>query len=313
MSRVPDFFIVGQPKTGTTALHAMLSRHPQIYMPELKEPYFLADELADDPPPAALPTTLSEYLALFTPAAPGQLTGEATVFYLWSATAARNIARLRPDARIIAVLREPASFLHSLHLHFVKHNMETEKDLRRALALDPARRTGQYLPHGGYWPQLLAYSEHTRYMDQLRRYRDLFPENRLLVMLYDDFRADNRATIRRILNFLKVDANIPLAEIEANQSARVRSRRAAGMLDAVSEGRGPGLSVVKTAVETLTSQRVRRGAKGIISRHVVYAKPRTPDSELMAELRARFLPEVRALAKYLDRDLMTLWGYDGLE
>src|ERR1035441_5731249 len=100
MRRVPDFFIVGQPKTGTSALHAMLRHHPQIYMPDFKEPNYFARELASEPSPDDLPTTLGDYLSLFAAAEPDQLTGEASVLYLWSRTAAREIARLRPDARI---------------------------------------------------------------------------------------------------------------------------------------------------------------------------------------------------------------------
>ena len=66
--RPPDFFIVGQPKSGTTALYEMLRRHPQIFMPENKEPWFFAEELHERTPPrpGGTPETLAEYLALFT-------------------------------------------------------------------------------------------------------------------------------------------------------------------------------------------------------------------------------------------------------
>src|SRR6266851_1666101 len=100
--RVPDFFIVGNSKSGTTAL------------------------------------------------------------YLWSQSAARRIAQARPDARIIAILREPASFLRSLHLQFLQTYVETESDLRKAIGLEEARREGRNIPRYTYWPQALLYSEHVR-------------------------------------------------------------------------------------------------------------------------------------------------------
>jgi hypothetical protein len=311
--RVPDFFIVGQPKTGTTALHAMLRRHPKIYMPDVKEPQYFADELADEPPPTNLPATLDDYLSLFSPAAPGQLTGDASTLYLWSRTAARNIARAKPDARIIVILREPASFLHSLHLQLVKVRIETEKDLGRALALEQERRSGRHLPNGGYWKPLLIYSEHMRYMDQLRRYRAAFADHQLLVLLYDDFLADSEAALRAILRFLDVNAAIPLSRVEANKSTRVRARRVEQLVEAVSEGRGPGLSLLKPAVEAVTTQRLRRGAQNSIRRHIVYAKPKGPDRALVGEIRRRYKPEVAALAEHLGRNLISLWGYDGLD
>src|SRR5450759_7974 len=113
--RIPDFFIVGNPKSGTTALYEMLRRHPQIYMPDGKEPWFFAPELhmRAPPRPEGIAQTLDEYMSLFDAAQPEQRVGEATALYLWSRTAAARIADVRPDARIIAILREPASFLHS--------------------------------------------------------------------------------------------------------------------------------------------------------------------------------------------------------
>src|SRR5262249_28040678 len=141
--RVPDFFIVGHPKSGTTALYEMLRGHPQIYMPDAKEPRFFSPEeryryMRD--------RSLDEYLSLFEPARADQRAGEASVFYLWSPTAARRIAEVQPDARIIAILREPASFLRSLHLEFVQGHVEMEKDLRRAIALEHIRRNGEHDP-----------------------------------------------------------------------------------------------------------------------------------------------------------------------
>jgi hypothetical protein len=149
-------------------------------------------------------------------------------------------------------------------------------------------------------------------MDQLRRYEDTFSPDRLLILVYDDYRRDNPAIVRKILRFLDVDDSVSLAKIETNQSARVRSKNVERALNAVSAGRGPGLSVVKTAVEAITTRRLRRGAKSAISRHIVHAKPRAPDPALMLEIRRRYKPEVEALTEYLDRDLITLWGYNDI-
>src|SRR5579864_4980015 len=156
--RLPDFFIVGQPKSGTTALYEMLRGHPQIFMPAEKEPWFFADDMRPRFKPAMAglaPDTLEQYLALFAPAAPGQRAGEASSSYLWSRTAAQNIAAVQPDARIVAILREPASFLRSLHLQLLQTHVESEKDLRRAIALEAERREGRAIPRRSFRPQLL--------------------------------------------------------------------------------------------------------------------------------------------------------------
>src|ERR1700754_4472180 len=90
--RVPEFFLVGHHKSGTTALYQMLRRHPQIFMPQLKEPRFFAADLRElVPSTPQQPDTLEQYLALFEDARPGQLTGEASPSYLRSSTAAGAI------------------------------------------------------------------------------------------------------------------------------------------------------------------------------------------------------------------------------
>src|SRR5437660_10586592 len=91
----PDFLIVGHHKSGTTAMYEMLRRHPQIYMPALKEPRYFASDLREQFEGASsgrLPHTLEEYLALFDDAATGQVKGEASPSYLRSSVAARAIA-----------------------------------------------------------------------------------------------------------------------------------------------------------------------------------------------------------------------------
>ncbi len=310
--RIPDFFIVGHSKSGTTALYQMLRRHPQIYMPDVKEPWFFATELhvRTPPRPGGTPQTLDEYRALFAAAGPGQRVGEATASYLRSHTAAERIAAAQPAARIIAILREPASFLQSLHLQFLQIYVETESDLRAALELEPARREGKEVPRYTYWPQSLFYSEHVRYVEQLRRFHSFFPTDQVLVLVYDDFRDDNVATVRRVLRFLDVDDDLQIEPVEANPSVRPRSQLLNELTHAVGVGRGPVSRAVKGSIKAVTPAGLRRRALRDAQRRLVFTEPRDPDPELIGELRSRFKAEVVALSEYLGRDLVTLWGYD---
>jgi sulfotransferase family protein len=311
--RAPDFFIVGHAKSGTTALYEMLRRHPQIFMPDDKEPWFFADDMRPrfTPAMAGRPVErLEDYLALFADATPEQRAGEASSSYLWSQTAARNIAAVQPDPRIIAILREPSSFLRSLHLQLLQTHVESEKDLRRALALQDARREGKRIPRRSHRPQLLQYSDHVRYVEQLRRYHDLFGRERVLVLIYEDFRRDNEAAVRSVLRFLDVDADAPVEAKKANPTVLMRSQQLDKAVHAVSVGRGPLSRAAKTTVKAITPRRLRRGALHAAQRKVVHGAPPPVDEELMVELRERFAPEVRALSDYLGRDLTTLWSHD---
>jgi hypothetical protein len=313
--RLPDFFIVGHGKSGTTAMYEMLRRHPQIYMPEGKEPWFFAQELhvRTPPRPQGIPTTLDEYATWFDGATPQQRVGEATALYLWSQSAAARIAETLPDARIIAILREPASFLRSLHLQWVQTYIETETELATALAREPSRREGREPSRYTYWPQVLLYSEHVRYAEQLRRYHAVFPPEQVKVLIYDDFRADNDGTIREVLRFLDVDDTAPIDAVEANPTVRPRSQLLNELVHAVGVGRGPVSRTIKGAIKTVTPAAPRRAAFHAVKRQLVFAAPPEPDQELMRELRVRFKGEVQAVSEYLDRDLVALWGYDRLD
>jgi Sulfotransferase family len=314
VGRIPDFFIVGQPKSGTTALHSMLRRHPQVFLPESKEPWFFADELHERTPPRpeGTPRTLAQYTALFAAAEAGQRVGEATPLYLWSHTAAARIAAAQPRAQIVAILREPASLLRSLHLQFLESYVETEHDLTKALALEPERRAGRKVPRHTYWPKALLYSEHVRYVEQLRRYEEVFGSEQMLVLIYDDFRDDNEGTVARVLRFLGLDDSIAVGSVEANPTVRARSQGMNELIHALSVGRGPVSRALKGAVKALTPQRARRRALRAAKQRVLYAEPDPPDERLMLELRRRYAPEVAALSEHLGRDLVSLWGYDEL-
>jgi hypothetical protein len=311
---LPDFFIAGHAKSGTSALYSMLREHPQIFMPDAKEPWFFAEELHERTPPRpeGTPKTLEQYVAWFAGAAPGQLVGEASPLYLWSHTAAEGIACVRPDAKIIAILREPASFLRSLHLQFVQSYIEVENDFAKALALEDARRAGREIPRYTYWPQALLYSEHVRYVEQLNRYLAVFPREQLLVLTYDDFREDNEATVREVLRFLGLDDGAPVRALHVNPTVHARSQRMHELLHAVSVGRGPLSHAVKSTLKTVVPQRVRRGAVGTIRSRLLYGEPPPADEATMLQLRRRFKPEVVALGDFLDRDVVRLWGYDSI-
>jgi hypothetical protein len=317
-ARVPDFFIAGHSKCGTSALYLMLRSHPQVFMPDIKEPRFFAPELRSrfrGTDSDIRPDTLEGYLALFAPAEPGEILDEASPSYLRSRTAAARIAAVAPGARIIAILREPASFLRSFHLQSLHNHVETEPDLRRALELEPERREGRSIPPTSHVPATLLYSDHVRYVEQLRRFEEQFPREQILVLIYDDFRAHNEETVRRVLRFLEVDDTAPVAQVETETLGSVRSprmHRLARRLRMAERNPGAAGGPARALGAALPAALRGERARGLF-RRAVYGSPPEADPELMDELRRRFRPEVQALSRHLDRDLEALWGYDRLD
>lgn len=307
-SRVPDFFMVGHPKSGSTALFRMLRAHPQIFMPA-KEPWFFAaaaGEFAPRPAGAGrTPATLEEYLALFAHATPEQRIGEGSTSYLMSPFAAQRLAELQPAARVVAVIREPASFLRSLHLQLVQNHTETERNLLRAIALEAERLQGRRVPPGGYWTLTTQYSEHVRYVEQLRRYEEYFPTEQLHVIVYDDFRADNRATGQELLRFLGVDPAVAVEVPEANPSVQIRFHRLHELIHAVANTRAVRASAKALAPYGFSQERAVE-----LRNRALYRKAPALDTRQLDELRKRYKHEVEALSEHLDRDLVALWGYD---
>ena len=316
MPRVPDFFIVGHPKCGTTALYETLAAHPQIFLPERKEPRWFASDLPSpyqprrDGRPAE---TWEDYLALFAGAGEGQLIGEGSTAYIWSKTAAGRIAEAQPGARIIAIMREPAAFLRSLHLQLLQHKSEEVASLREALALEDERRAGRRLTEVNRdWPQVLFYSERVRYVEQLRRFEAVFPSEQVLVLIYDDLLADYDGTVRGVERFLGVAERGAGAPTRANPSVR----RRVGVDNALHEaffGGGGALRSARRAARTVIPAGARRRAFQTLREKLVFAGPGEADPELMLELRRRFRGEVKALSDHLGRDLVGEWGYEGLE
>jgi hypothetical protein len=310
-ARVPDFFIVGHEKCGTTALYRILRSHPQIFMPELKEPrWFVRDP--DSAPvgggAGVLPRTLEDYLDLFASARPEQVAGEASPQYIRSSTAARRIAELCPDARAIAILREPVAFLRSFHLACVRSGLEDERDLRRALELELERREGKRIPPGCRAPGRLLYSEHVRYVEQLSRFERALSPERVHVIVYDDLRRENERTARAALRFLRVDDTLALDISNSGGRRRKAVRNAPLHRLAIALKRArrwPDLAPAPLrALDALTPRWLEAAA-----RRATYAPPQPLDERLTAELHERFEPEVAALSEHLGRDLLLEWGY----
>jgi hypothetical protein len=200
----PDFLLVGAPKAGTTALHAALARHPDVFVTSPKEPkYWLCD---DAPPPAWRGPgdahsqqewiwRRHEYERLFWPARPHQVRGESTPFYLWSRGAHRRIAEALPDVRLIAVVRDPVDRAYSNWMHLWSDGLEPVGDFEEAFALQDERV-------GAGWAPFWRYRDLGRYGEQLAHlYRYVDPE-RVLFLRYRDIVDQPVATVDRACRFL---------------------------------------------------------------------------------------------------------------
>lgn len=308
----PNLFIVGQPKSGTTALHQFLGQHPQIYMSSIKEPHFFCEDFHSESDRYYGKQrffdfrTEAEYLKLFEQADREIIAGESSTNYLYSQVAAEKIHQFNPDAKIIILLREPAKFLYSLHSHYVKFTEENEADFETALSLETLRREGKFTSPRVTSPSYLYYSDRVKYYEQIKRYYERFERSQIKVVIFEDFRANNQEVYQEILEFLEVD-NSFVPEYEAvNVNKEVRFQALNNLVN------NP---VLKNISKTLISQEFNEFIRDkIVERFLWHQSPKeVMPAEIKTKLMEKYHSEVVRVSELTGMDLTAKWDYKRLK
>lgn len=235
---LPDFFVAGVPKAGTTALHAALARHPSLYLSPVKEPkFFLTD--GEPPPTQGGPGDArtyrehiwrrADYEALFSAAPAGTLRGESTPFYLYSEAAQQRIKTLVPAAKLIIVLRDPIERAHSNWTHLWSAGLDPLGDFVQACAAEDRR-----IEDG--WADFWHYLRLGLYGRQLEHLHTVFPPEQVLVFRYRSLIADPAALLNVVCGFLGVELDllteVPRENVTAQPNPTGRHRSMARLLRA---------------------------------------------------------------------------------
>jgi hypothetical protein len=204
---LPDFLILGAQKAGTTALYAYLRSHPAIAGPPWKEVSFFDRHYRRGEAwyRGNFPNKL--YLrGIRARTGTEPIVGEASPSYLFHPAAPERVASLVPGARLIALVRNPVDRAYSHYQHEVALGRESlpfdealeREDERMAGELD-RMHDPRYFSHA-WWN--FTYLARGRYAEQLERWLEHFPRDRLLVVPSDDLLARAAETYRRVLAFL---------------------------------------------------------------------------------------------------------------
>jgi hypothetical protein len=293
----PNFFIVGAPKCGTTALYEYLRPHPNIFIPGIKEPHFFAKDLGSYP----RIKTMEEYTGLFAAATEQHRSvGEASVYYLRSSVALANIHQYNPGARIIAMFRNPVEMVYSLHSQLLDWAEESEPDFETAWRLQERRRSGLDLPGRSRGSFLVQYEEVGRFGAQTERLLSIFPRDQVKLILYDDFTASPAKAYRETLEFLGVphDGRTEFPRINENKRARMSwLRRLYRKPPAVLRG------AVRSLKQAVGAEEVAGLQKKIVELNTVRERRPPLSAQFRAELVETFREEVSLLSRLLNRDL----------
>jgi hypothetical protein len=289
---LPNFFLVGAPKCGTSAMVSYLRLHPDIFIPPYKEfHYFGSDTFFPRRPDR------DEYLAVFAEARGEERIGEGSTSYLVSKRAAAEIKAFNPDARILIMLRNPVDMMYSLHSEVLYWVNEDIADFEKALAAEPRRKQGTGLPRRIHIADFLYYREMARYTPQVERYFDTFGREYVHVILHDDCKGDMAAVFRDTLRFLGVNPELRVEFATKNGNKRVRSR---AFQDFLLNPPWP----VRWVRDDVLPNRMRELVFGKLRGLNTVFEPRPPmNPEFRRRLQAEFAPEVERLGKLLGREL----------
>jgi len=301
----PNLFIVGQHKSGTTALHYFLDQHPDIYMSKEKEPnYFCKDFHKESDFYLECKRYFrfreeQDYLRLFSNSKEAKVVGESSGLYLYSRIAAEEIYKFNPAAKIIIMHRNPVDFIYSLHSHLFNITYENVEDFKTALSLEKERHQGKCIPPREYLPSRLYYSERIKYFEQVKRYYDLFDKSNIKVIIFDDFKENNHKAYKDALKFLGVnDGFVPDFKM-VNISKKPRNK----IMNFLAQN-----PLLLRMIKVLLPQRYHSIIREIGEKVLLKKEPRLPmDPLLREELMRKYRPEVIKISKFLGIDLEKRW------
>lgn len=271
-------------------MNALLRSHPDVFMSPNKEPWFFALEGVTEPfrGPGELQgvRTLEEYQELFAEVGTERAIGEASTLYLFSKEAPANIVRQVPNARLIAVLRNPVERAYSNYLEHRWEGREPLADFGAALDNETARAAAGWSP---FW----QYRTMGLYGEQLERYFGVFDQDQLRVFLFEDFIQNRMAVLADIASFLEIDAFPPSEPVHRNAAGIPRNRTIQKAMRRSSRIK----SVMKSVLPSETRASIRRGLE-----RFNLTKPDMPE-QVRQTLIDFYRDDIRKVEEILKRDL----------
>ena len=284
---LPNFFIVGTAKGGTTSLYYYLKQHPDIYMPEMKSPlYFMHyDGCVSDP---------KEYEALFDGWKGEKAIGEASPGYLFAEESAGMIKAAAPDAKIIISLRNPAEMAYSLWRYISRIGDRGEHlTFEEALGEEDKRMNDPEFHRSETWHGSFYYYHRGFYYEQVKRYIDAFGKDNVKIFIFEDFVKDPMKICSEAFLFLGVDPEFK-PDLRKKNAGNIRHRGLNKLLH------NP------TDTQALIIGAIPEGIRKPLKDFLVdmNSKPAKPmDRKLRRELLDKYAPDIKKLEGLIGRDL----------
>jgi len=281
---MPNLFLVGAAKAGTTSLDEYLRSQPEVFMSPLKEPHFFSELRIDSPAKyefAHVVRERSSYERLFSDSAGFSYVGEASTSYLTNEAAPERIKRASPEAKIVVSLRDPVERAYSHFLYDVGEAAE-----RRSF--EEAVRAELSCPASQPWPA--NYLEYSDYVPGLRRYEHHFGRDSMHVIFFEELLSNPDSVLRNLLAFLGLDTRRARNLPHANPHGQPRGVLAKHLLQSIQ---------LRLALRSIVPDPLLR-----LAHDRLLVKPASKpelDPTLRAKLISIYRPQVEEIASFVGR------------
>ncbi len=304
-----NLFLVGAPKTGSTSLYHYLAEHPQIFMCKDKEPHYFCSDFHDQ----CIKhhgnlikfryTSITQYNSLFSSAIDNSIIGEASTSYLYSTTAAKNIYKYNPNAKIIVILRNPIQLMHSWY-HYINYTSEEpSKTFEQALQLEAKRKKEtDSIPASVWFPARIFYKDLVQFDNQLKNYYDYFDHKNVKVILTEDLHEHPIDVYNEVLGFLDVSPYIPDFKTH-NVYQEIRFKQLKWFIDNY-------LSKLKSFAKKHHETKAVKTLENLYKFSMGHDSKRLQiDTTLRHQLEDEFRPMVHRTGVMINQDLCKKWGF----
>ena len=302
--KTPNFYIVGAPKCGTTSLYEWLRQHPDVFMPEKKEPKWFCHDLREASKENGSEHLFSVwneegYRNLFADTQDEKAVGETSTYYLYSQTAPKANKAFSPEAKIIIMLRDPVEQIISLYNFSVQKGHETAGSLQDALEREDRRKEN---PPAGKMPKSYLYSEKAQFSKYIKHWQKYFDDSQIKIILLDDLKDNPGEIYQDTLAFLGVEKTDFTPEFSQENTGG--SPRFQWLNQAIKHPSSPIRKVAE-----LTPKSVAKRIRDTLNAVLLTKNKQGVSESTRKKLKQAFQPEVGKLDKLLDRDLQALWSY----
>lgn len=290
---LPNFFLIGAAKSGTTTLYSALIEHPQVFFSSLKEPNFFNDE-------ANFSQGLDWYVNTYFAGAeafPARIEGTTRYLY-WGEKVAPRLQAIDQDEniRLIAIFREPVERAYSMYWHKRRRNWEDQDTFEEALAAEESRLAENWDKLYSTGETLFGYFREGCYASRMRPFLECFPRERILLLLFDDLKDNFTGTMNRLFRFLEVNPKVRIKPRVSNAYSSTRSQLLKRMMSLSS----PIRQVAKYLVPVPYREGFKRSLRKANRKQTAYPPMR---ADTRRALKARYREEMLAFEEIIGRDL----------